>query len=180
MVYVVMGVSGCGKTTVGRMLAEKLGIKFYDADDYHPQENIDKMRSLVPLTDEDRIPWLFELAHLIVQWNKGEGAVLACSALKERYREILSGDRQEMVAFIYLEGDEDLILSRMSTRRRHFFSSSLLGSQFNDLEISSNMLTVKTDKSLRKICKDVIDKLASKGFLAPVGSQKPTNLLRRC
>ena len=83
-----MGVSGCGKTTVGKILAEKFAMKFYDADDFHSEGNLNKMKNLVSLEDEDRIPWLLNLAIHIKQWNMGEGAVLACSALKGKYRQI--------------------------------------------------------------------------------------------
>ena len=84
MVYIVMGVSGCGKTTIGRILAERFAMKFYDADDFHSESNIKKIQNLIPLEDEDRIPWLSNLAVRIRQWNKDEGAVLACSALKKK------------------------------------------------------------------------------------------------
>ena len=124
MVYIIMGVSGCGKTTVGKILAEKFAMKFYDADDFHSENSIKKMQNLIPLEDEDRIPWLLNLAVRIRQWNKGEGAVLACSALKEKYRQILSGDGKEKVIFIYLEGDSNTILERME--RNGFISTAEL------------------------------------------------------
>lgn len=121
MVYVIMGVSGCGKTTIGKMLAQRLEIKFYDADDYHAQDKINKMQNSVPLDDEDRVPWLSALAGKIKLWNIGKGAVLACSALKEKYRQILSRAGREDVVFIYLEGDRDIILDRIKGRKEHFF-----------------------------------------------------------
>lgn len=159
MVYIVMGVSGSGKTTIGKMLAERLAVKFYDADDYHPQNNIDKMKNLTPLEDEDRIPWLLNLAHHISQWNMHEGAVLACSALKEKYRKILSKDDRERVVFIYLDGSKNLILKRMKKRKGHFFSSDLLESQFNTLEEPLDGIKVRIDKTPENISNEIIDKL---------------------
>lgn len=159
MVYIVMGVSGSGKTTIGKMLAERLAVKFYDADDYHPQNNIDKMKNLTPLEDEDRIPWLLNLAHHISQWNMHEGAVLACSALKEKYRKILSKDDRERVVFIYLDGSKNLILKRMKKRKGHFFSSDLLESQFNTLEEPLDGIKVRIDKTPENISNEIVDKL---------------------
>ncbi|MFC1567430.1 gluconokinase [Thermodesulfobacteriota bacterium] len=164
MVYVVMGVSGCGKTTIGRLLAKRLALAFYDADDYHTENNVDKIKKLVPLNDEDRISWLSDLAEHIAQWNKNEGAVLACSALKEKYREILSWDGKAQVVFIYLEGDKNIILERMKGRKEHFFPLELLESQFNALEVPRNGIAVQTDKTPGEICNVIIDKLASKRF----------------
>lgn len=121
MVYIVMGVSGCGKTTIGRMLAKRLAINFYDADDFHSQNNIHKMKNFVPLDDKDRMQWLLDLAMYIERWSKEEGAVLACSALKEKYRQILTQDGKEKVTFIHLKGDRNVILERMEKRKEHFF-----------------------------------------------------------
>ena len=166
MVYVIMGVSGCGKTTIGRMLAQRLAIKFYDADDYHSQDNINKMKNSIPLDDEDRFPWLSDLAGNITQWNMGKGAVLACSALKEKYRKILSRDGMEKVIFIHLEGDRDIILNRMKSRKEHFFPVELLESQFKALEAPQNAITVQIGKAPEEICSELIDQLASKGFVS--------------
>lgn len=168
MVYVVMGVSGCGKTSVGRILAKRLAIEFYDADDYHSQENINKMKNFIPLSDEDRIPWLVGLAAHVAQWNMDEGVVLACSALKGKYREILSRDGHEKIVFIYLEGDEKLIRDRIERRKHHFFPSRLLASQLNQLEIPSNAITVNINQTPEEICGEVVEKLASKGLISPM------------
>lgn len=165
MVYIIMGISGCGKTTIGGMLAKMLAINFYDADDFHLQNNINKMKNFVPLDDEDRSPWLLDLAEHIAQWNRDEGAVLACSALKEKYRQILSWDGKEIVVFIYLEGDKDIILERMKKRKEHFIPLGLLESQFNALEVPLNAITVQIDKTPGEICTEIIEKLASKGFI---------------
>ena len=165
MIYIIMGISGCGKTTVGKMLAKRLSIEFYDADDFHSEKNINKMKNFIPLDDEDRIPWLLRVAEHIAQWNKDEGAVLACSALKEKYRQILSWNGKGKVVFIYLEGDKNIILERMKKRKEHFFPLRLLESQFDALEIPLNAITVKIDKSPEKICTEIINKLVSNGFM---------------
>ena len=132
MIIVVMGVSGSGKTTVGALLAGRLGWEFADADDFHSAANVAKMHAGTPLTDADRAEWL----HAIVTWIEehvaaGKDAVVTCSALKRDYRERL---RRPEVQFVYLEGDRDLIARRMAARRGHFFPAALLDSQFRDLE----------------------------------------------
>ncbi len=131
--FVVMGVSGCGKSTVGKALAIHLNCPFYDADDFHPPENLAKMGRGVPLDDMDRAPWLASLAELIRKHlEKGETAVLACSALKKRYRDQLRVSRQ--VQFIYLEGNFDIIWQRMQARQNHYMKAEMLHSQFKALE----------------------------------------------
>lgn len=133
-VYVVMGVSGCGKTTVGTAWAEKLGCPFYDGDDFHPPENVAKMASGTPLNDADRAPWLAILHDLLLRHvRKGETAVLACSALKKKYRQQLK-EGNEQVVFIYLHGSFDLIWQRMQTRHNHYMKAEMLQSQFDTLE----------------------------------------------
>ncbi len=134
MIIVVMGVSGCGKSTIGRMLAERLSLPFFDADDFHPQGNVSKMSRGVPLTDEDRYPWLVSLSGMLQEEEKNKGAVLACSALKEKYREILQLGTQEKISWVYLEGTEEVIRERMKKRSEHFMPDALLTSQFNTLE----------------------------------------------
>ena len=128
-----MGVSGCGKTTVGEALAAYFNCPFYDADDYHPAENKAKMGSGVPLNDDDRAPWLAILAELIQEHlDRGETAVLACSALKKRYRDQLRVNEQ--VHFIHLAGSFDLIWGRMQARPDHYMKPEMLRSQFATLE----------------------------------------------
>jgi gluconokinase len=131
--YVIMGVSGCGKTTVGQALAGQLNCPFYDGDDFHPPENVAKMSRGIPLNDDDRAPWLARLAALIERHLvEGETAVLACSALKKQYRDQLRvSDR---VRFIYLEGSFDLIWERMQARPNHYMKADMLHSQFEALE----------------------------------------------
>jgi carbohydrate kinase (thermoresistant glucokinase family) len=133
-VIIVMGVSGCGKSTIGALLALRLGWEFADADWFHPASNVDKMESGIPLTDEDRWPWLDAIAAWIDQTRRDDGhAVIACSALKRRYRDVLIGDRAD-VRLVYLKGDETLIARRIATRHEHFMPQSLLHSQYETLE----------------------------------------------
>lgn len=133
MVIVLMGVTGSGKTTIGRQLAAKLGWRFFDADDFHPSANIEKLTSGQPLTDSDRLPWLETLRTLVREsLERNENSVLACSALKQSYRDYLLLD--ERVKLIYLKGDRNLIQSRLDQRRGHYMDAALLDSQFDILE----------------------------------------------
>jgi carbohydrate kinase (thermoresistant glucokinase family) len=164
MVYVIMGVAGCGKTTIGRLLAQKLKVPFYDADDFHSQDNVLKMKSGIPLDDAERLPWLAKLSVNIARWNKGNDAVLACSALKESYRQILSSRGTEQVLFIHLRGDRELISSRLAKRNDHYFSSALLESQFNILEPPSPGIAVQTDAKPEEIAQKIHKELCRLGF----------------
>ncbi len=127
-----MGVSGSGKSTIAKLLSKKTGIPFFDGDAFHPQKNIDKMSHGIPLNDEDREPWLKTMNLKLKQCNKAKGAILACSALKESYREILSAEID--VQWIFLKGDMKMIRKRLLQRSAHFMSASLLQSQFDCLE----------------------------------------------
>jgi gluconokinase len=129
---VVMGVSGCGKSTVGGLLAECLGVPYTDADDFHPPANVEKMSAGEPLTDADRAPWLDALADWIVE-HRERGAVISCSALKRRYRDRLRAVAPELF-FLHLDGSPQLIASRMAARMNHFMPPDLLRSQFETLE----------------------------------------------
>lgn len=132
MLIILMGVSGSGKTTIGRLLARDLGWPFHDGDDFHPQANIDKMRQGIPLTDDDRDAWLTALRQQIDTFiDTRQSAVLACSALKRTYRERL---HRPEVRFIYLKGDFALIRQRLLARQGHFMAADLLASQFATLE----------------------------------------------
>ncbi len=134
VVIVVMGVAGAGKTTVGRLLAKALGAGFAEGDDYHPPANVAKMQGGIALDDADRAPWLAAMDGEIESWcAEDKTVVLACSALKRRYRDLLRGGRPDVV-FVYLKGTESLIRARLAARRGHFMPPALLASQFAALE----------------------------------------------
>ena len=153
MVYVVMGVSGSGKTVVGTALAARLGLPFHDGDDFHPPANVAKMSAGIPLTDADREPWLRTLAEKIREWNAAGGAVLACSALKESYRQQLheGGD----VRFVFLDVPKQLLADRLRGRTGHFMPVTLLDSQLATLEIPKDAIRVSdegtVDETVAKI-----------------------------
>jgi gluconokinase len=133
-IVIVMGVSGSGKSTVGGLLASRLHWEYEDADWFHPVSNIEKMHAGIPLTDEDRQPWLEAVAAWVDATRQSGGhGIVACSALKRRYRDVLIGDRSD-VRIVYLKGDEALIARRIATRHEHFMPQSLLHSQFEALE----------------------------------------------
>ena len=134
MIVIVAGVSGSGKSTVGALLAGRLGWRFADADDFHPAANVEKMRAGVPLTDEDRWPWLQAIAGWMDERiAAGEQAVLTCSALKRSYRDVLLAGRPQ-ARMVFLAPDRDVLARRLAARHGHFFPEELLGSQFADLE----------------------------------------------
>ena len=134
VIAVIMGVSGSGKTTVSALLAAALGCQFQEGDDLHPAANVEKMHSGTPLTDADRLPWLRKIAEEIDGWRaRGESGVLTCSALKRSYRDIIIGDRSDLV-LVYLKGSHDLIHRRMVARHEHFMPVALLDSQFATLQ----------------------------------------------
>ena len=138
-----MGVSGSGKTTIGQLLAQTLGWQFFDADDFHSAANVDKIRRGVPLTDEDRAPWLASMRQAIVSWiSAGTNAVLACSALKDSYRDQLRVGPD--VQFVYLKGSQDLIRRRLMLRHGHFATEKILASQLETLQEPSDAVTVDT------------------------------------
>jgi gluconokinase len=159
-----MGVSGSGKTTVGNLFAKKVRAIFYEGDDYHPLKNIAKMRAGIPLTDADRKQWLKRLRKIIVRaLAKNEFSVLACSALKTKYREELAkGD--PAVKFVYLTGSPALIARRLQKRRGHFMPAALLESQLATLEPPRDALVFNFKKSPQKIVSELIQAL---GVAAP-------------
>ncbi|MGC4072766.1 MAG: gluconokinase [Nibricoccus sp.] len=135
MIVLLMGVAGSGKTTIGRLLASQLGWAFYDADDFHPPANVAKMAAGTPLTDADRAPWLNVLRERIAtSLASGENAVIACSALKAAYRQILQPDPAEPIRLVYLRGSPELLASRLAARSGHFMKPSMLASQLATLE----------------------------------------------
>jgi len=161
VIVIVFGVSGAGKTTIGKLLAEELGWRFYEADDFHPRANIEKMRSGHPLTDEDRWPWLKLLREQITRSLAAkENAMLACSALKRAYRERLrvSGN----VKFVFLRGDYALIENQLRRRRGHFMNLELLQSQFADLDEpqpNEDVPTIDLGQSPQELVEEIKAKL---------------------
>lgn len=161
MIVIVFGVSGAGKTTIGKLLAEQLGWQFYEADDFHPRANIEKMHSGLPLTDEDRWPWLERLRQQIPRSLAAkENAVLACSALKRAYRERLRVS--DDVKFVFLRGDYGLIENQLRHRRGHFMNPALLKSQFADLEepaAGEDVLTIELGRTPQELVEEIKRKL---------------------
>lgn len=155
MVIIIMGVSGSGKTTVGELLAKRMGIPFFDGDSFHSNENIRKMRCGIPLTDADREPWLRSLAAVAIESLKFHGAVIACSALKQYYRDILQNDNQD-IRFVFLKGPMDLIHKRMLLRKEHYMPPDLLKSQFDILEEPSGALVVPINISPEEIVELIV------------------------
>ena len=162
MVVILFGVSGAGKTFLGEILARELGWMFYDADNFHPPANIEKMQRGIPLTDEDRGPWLESLrAHIERCIAANESAVLACSALKKKYRDHLRAG--EEVKFVFLRGDRALISAQIENRQGHFMNPSLLNSQFADLEEpwpSEDALIIDLGASPRELVNEIKAKLS--------------------
>jgi gluconokinase len=157
---IVMGVSGCGKTTVGRMLAERLNLPFFDADDFHSPGNVAKMVKGIPLTDADREGWLRKLSDYVRQWSTEGGAVLACSALKEKYRMLLAEGAAGPVQWVWLHGTYELLLERLQQRRDHFMSARMLDSQLQDLEPPTYALKLDIANSPQLLTDTIIKHLA--------------------
>jgi len=153
-----MGVSGTGKTTIGNLLAKALTVPFFDGDDFHPQANINKMAAGLPLNDNDRYDWLATLNQLAKN-NKAKGAVIACSALKEKYRVQLSSTIEMKTVFVYLKGTFAEIKSRLDSREGHFMTSALLKSQFDTLEPPTDAITVSILHTPKQITKEILNHL---------------------
>jgi gluconokinase len=153
---VLMGVSGSGKTSVGVRLSQRLNWPFYDGDDFHPPENIAKMGQGIPLDDADRVPWLAILNNLISEHlSAGCSMLLACSALKRKYRDQLT-DGNPGTVFVYLKGDFNLIFDRMGVRSGHYMKAEMLQSQFSALENPKDALVVDISQDLDGITKEII------------------------
>lgn len=143
------------------MLSEALGLPFFDADEFHPSSNIEKMASGIPLDDEDRMPWLEKLAGELPGWEKQGGAVLACSALKETYRGILASHCNESIRWVFLVGSEDLLAKRLAARKGHFYDPGLLASQLAALELPLYGWRIDIDSSKREIVNNILERLHS-------------------
>jgi gluconokinase len=164
MYVIMMGVSGSGKTTIGKAIAARMGYRFYDGDDFHPPSNIAKMAAGIALTDEDRALWLATLAALIrSDLQRGQSGVLACSALKEKYREVLRVDSAQ-VKFVYLKGSYEVIRARLESRPAHYLKPALLRSQFDTLEEPSDALIVDIVKAPGEICDEILSKIRPGSF----------------
>ncbi len=156
---ILMGVSGCGKTTIGRLLSERLGWDFIESDDYHSSADVARMSSGIPLTDEDRQPWLARLRLVLDEYNAHrQPVIMACSALKAAYRRVLSVGLPA-VRFVYLKGDYDLILERMRARAGHFMKAGMLRSQFAALQEPPHALSVDIRQPPQVICRMIEDEL---------------------
>lgn len=163
VIVVLMGVSGSGKTTIGLVLARKLGVEFADADDFHTEANKAKMHAGIALTDEDREPWLETLHGMLAGWfGAGKGGVLACSALKETYRTTLAaGLLEEAVRFVLLEAPKALIAARLAGRQGTFMNPALLDSQLATLETpkEGGAVCVENDRSPDEVAGEIVRKL---------------------
>jgi gluconokinase len=159
MIILMMGTTGAGKTTVGKLLAAKLGWIFVDADDFHPDANIEKMKHGIPLTDADRWPWLEKIHSELVRLDQaGQNVVLACSALKESYRDRLSAGLD--VRIVYLRGSYDVMRSHIERRHGHFAGESILAGQFADLEEPRDALVLDITATQKEIVDQVIRQLS--------------------
>lgn len=157
----IMGVSGSGKTTIGKKLSARTGIPFFDGDDFHSAANKEKMRAGHPLNDDDRDEWLTHINNFAKERAKDKGAIIACSALKEKYRAVLAGGIIVPVFWVFLQGDFGLILERMEERTHHYMPSSLLASQFEILETPRRAIVMDIRDEPDEIVEKIISRLES-------------------
>lgn len=162
MIIVFMGISGSGKSTLGQMTAERLNVPFEEGDAYHPKSNVEKMAAGIPLTDEDRKPWLQILANAMTDWtSKGETRVLSCSALRKRYRDQFRAATSDL-RFVFLDGAVDLVRNRMQERQSHFMPVALIESQIADLEVpegEEDVIRLDISAAPEELVDDVVAKL---------------------
>ena len=155
---IIMGVAGSGKTTIGKLLAEKLACPFHDADDFHPAANKEKMGKGIPLTDLDRLPWLRTIAEEMKKWEAtNPKTVLACSALKQKYRDLLA--KENSVQWVYLKGNMAFIRQRLENRQDHFMKTEMLESQFGDLEEPEEAIVIDINSDSDRMVDEIIVKL---------------------
>jgi carbohydrate kinase (thermoresistant glucokinase family) len=161
MVVLLMGVAGSGKTTIGRQLADELGWRFADADDFHPPANVAKMSAGIPLDDPDRVPWIAAIRLFIdARLAKGENAVVTCSALKEKHRAVLLGDTPQ-VKLVYLRGTREVLWSRISGRQEHFMKPAMLDSQLATLEEPKQGIVIDIAQSPAQIIAGIRSAIAA-------------------
>jgi gluconokinase len=159
IIIYIMGVSGSGKTTVGLQLSGATGIPFFDADDFHSKANKDKMSAGQPLNDDDRKDWLLRINELAKEEAGRKGAIIACSALKKKYRSLLSDEITAPVHWVLLQGSYQQIIERMKARKGHFMPDSLLKSQFETLETPANAIAININNSPEKIVESILHQL---------------------
>jgi gluconokinase len=161
MILVLMGVTGAGKTTVGELLAEQTGWRFADGDDFHSEANKAKMHAGIPLTDEDRKPWLATLHQLLLGWYEaGISGILGCSALKKSYRDALTPQIPSVsIRFILLEVSRPALEERLKERKNHYMNPELLQSQLDTLEVTPDLLRVSAEGSPEKIVQEILDEI---------------------
>ena len=157
LIYTVMGVSGCGKSTIGKLLAAKLKIPFFDGDDFHTEANVQKMASGLPLNDNDRKGWLQKLNE-IANEHKTSGVVITCSALKETYRNQLKLNLEKQMVFVYLKGTFEEIHARLKERQGHYMPIELLKSQFESLEAPEDAIHVSINNFPDEIVSEILGK----------------------
>jgi gluconokinase len=173
MIVVLMGVSGVGKTTIGKLLAARTGWKFEDADDYHSEDNRQKMAAGIPLTDADREPWLNALHELMLQHRQeGDKVILACSALRRRYREVLAGGfAKDEMRFVYLHAPGALIEKRLKARHHPYMNPTLLESQLATIEVPSDAWSISVDGTPEEAASEILARLGEAGLLT-MGAEK--------
>jgi len=160
IVIYIMGVAGSGKTTIGKKLSAKTGYPFFDADDFHPQKNINKMKAGQPLTDEDRIPWLDNIHQFVSTHLRSGNVIMACSALKAIYRQRLSTGIEDQCRWVFLNGNYDTIRKRMQARKDHYMPAELLQSQFDALEIPGQVIEIDIENDPQKITAEILSKIS--------------------